>query len=58
MEIAQALCDRIAIIDRGRIITHGTFEQLRDLHGNETLEEVFLSVTGRGSDALAAEMFK
>ncbi|MDQ6780345.1 MAG: ABC transporter ATP-binding protein [Candidatus Eremiobacteraeota bacterium] len=46
MEIAQALCDRIAILDHGRIVALGTVHELRNLQGQETLEDVFLSVTG------------
>jgi len=46
MEIAQALCDRIAILDHGKIVALGTVHELRNLQGQETLEDVFLSVTG------------
>ncbi|MFC1745061.1 ABC transporter ATP-binding protein [Candidatus Riflebacteria bacterium] len=48
LEIAEALCDRIAIIDKGRIIAVGTMDELRHLSwgGNGSLEDIFLSLTG------------
>ncbi|WP_291906752.1 ABC transporter ATP-binding protein [Chitinophaga sp. CB10] len=59
MEEAEAVCDRIAIIDHGRIIAIDTPERLIDLHrhhpevirasrkGKITLEDVFIGLTGR-----------
>jgi ABC-2 type transport system ATP-binding protein len=44
MEEADRLCDRIAIIDHGRIITTGTPNQLKALYG-PTLEDVFINLT-------------
>jgi len=48
LEIAQALCDRVAIMDRGRVVAMGTLAELRAGAGAEdaTLEELFLSLTG------------
>ena len=48
LEVAEALCDRIAIISRGEIIALGTMEELRaQAHaGGAHLEEIFLKVTG------------
>ena len=56
MEEAEELCDRIAIMDHGKIIAEGTPQALilefapeppdAPLHGN--LEDVFLSLTGHG----------
>ena len=56
MEEAEELCDRIAIMDHGKIIAEGTPQALilefareppnAPLHGN--LEDVFLSLTGLG----------
>ncbi len=48
MEEAEALCDRIAIIDQGKIVTEGSVSQLIEKHKVKTLEEVFLKVTGHG----------
>ena len=46
MEEAEELCDRIAIMDGGKIVTEGTVKELLDKHKAKTLEEVFLSTTG------------
>jgi sodium transport system ATP-binding protein len=41
MREAERLCDRIAIIHQGRILTNGTLQSLRETHGEEDLEELF-----------------
>jgi ABC-2 type transport system ATP-binding protein len=48
LEVAEALCDRIAIIQGGEIIAAGTMDELRgQAHaGGAHLEEIFLKVTG------------
>jgi ABC-2 type transport system ATP-binding protein len=48
LEIAEALCDRIAIIQNGRVGAEGTMADLRELaaSGDASLEEVFLKLTG------------
>ena len=50
MEEADRLCDRIGVMDEGRIIALGTPAELKGQIGDPnttTLEEVFLSLTGR-----------
>jgi sodium transport system ATP-binding protein len=41
MREAERLCDRIAIIHRGQILTSGTLDSLRETHGERDLEELF-----------------
>ncbi|MGN0721917.1 MAG: ABC transporter ATP-binding protein [Anaerovoracaceae bacterium] len=41
LEVAEKLCDRIAIIKGGRLIKSGTMEEVR---GDESLESVFLEL--------------
>jgi len=41
------ICDRIAIIDNGRIVDLDTPANLKSKHNEKTLEEVFLKITGR-----------
>ncbi|MBO8166525.1 MAG: ABC transporter ATP-binding protein [Thermotogae bacterium] len=45
MEIAEKICDRIGIIQKGKLEFVGTVEELRKLKGSGTLEELFLEVT-------------
>jgi ABC-2 type transport system ATP-binding protein len=50
MDEAERMCDRIAILDEGRIIAQDTPEGLKRLaagSGMVTLEDVFLELTGR-----------
>ncbi len=63
LEEADQLCDRLAIIDRGRIVREGTPAQLkaqlrerRGLAGDPTLDDVFLDATGRTRDRAAGEV--
>lgn len=46
MDEAEALCDRIAIMDKGQIVTTGTVHELLQKHEAKTLEDVFLKTTG------------
>lgn len=48
LEVAEALCDRIAIINQGQIIAFGTMDELRaqSESGGADLEDIFLKVTG------------
>ena len=54
MDEAQVLCDRVAIVDHGRVIALGTPQELiakltapRVITYHGTLEDVFVSLTGR-----------
>jgi lipooligosaccharide transport system ATP-binding protein len=46
MEEAEKLCDRVAIMDSGRIVAVDTPENLMAVHGGN-LEDVYLKLTGR-----------
>ncbi len=48
LEVAEALCDRIAIIQEGRIRAEGTMDDLRReaRAGDARLEDIFLKLTG------------
>jgi ABC-2 type transport system ATP-binding protein len=58
LEIAQAICDRVVILNRGRVVASGTLAALRGSSGlaGSGLEEVFLALTGTGDlgDVVAA----
>jgi ABC-2 type transport system ATP-binding protein len=47
MEEAEELCDRVGIIDHGKLIALGTPKQLIAKNGVKNLEEVFIQLTGR-----------
>jgi len=44
LDEAEALADRVCILDRGRIKLIETPEKLKELHGEATLEDVFLKL--------------
>jgi ABC-2 type transport system ATP-binding protein len=62
LEEADQLCDRLAIIDDGRIVREGTPENLKaelsERRGSAetTLDDVFLDATGRTRDRAAGEV--
>jgi ABC-2 type transport system ATP-binding protein len=54
LEEAEALADRIGVLDRGRLIAHGTAGELKDLvPGAADLDDVFLALTGASTEVLA-----
>jgi len=47
LEIAERMCDRIGIINEGKMIAEGTMAELRlKAKGQQSLEEIFLDLTG------------
>lgn len=44
LEVVERLCQRVAIIHDGKIVTEGTLDELRA--GSETLEDVFVRAVG------------
>jgi len=53
MQEVAALCDRIVVIAKGKVVAHGTPDELRQLTGEENLEEAFVKVIGT-EEGLAA----
>src|SRR5512133_1500227 len=59
LEIAERMCDRIGIIDQGRLVAQGTMEELRSIgQGETTLENIFLQLTGGAEYAEITEVLK
>ncbi|MBG0780070.1 MAG: ABC transporter ATP-binding protein [Desulfotignum balticum] len=50
LEIAESICDQVAIIHKGRILTQGTVAELQARSGDshDRLEDLFLDLTGSG----------
>jgi sodium transport system ATP-binding protein len=46
MQEVAALCDRVVIIGRGRVLADNTVQEIRARSGRESLEEAFLQVLG------------
>jgi ABC-2 type transport system ATP-binding protein len=46
MEEAERHCERVGVIDHGRLVDPGAPAELLERHGAESLEEVFTTVTG------------
>ncbi len=57
LDTAERLCDRVIIMHKGRVLTEGTLESLRQYAQMEhsTLEEVFLRLTEESEQELTAE---
>lgn len=49
LEVAEKLCHRIGIINKGKIVAVGTIDELRN-SANESLESIFLELTDEGSE--------
>jgi ABC-2 type transport system ATP-binding protein len=47
MEEAERHCDRLGVIDHGRLVEQGEPSELLERHETDSLEEVFMAVTGR-----------
>ena len=60
LEIAEAMCDRIAIVHGGRIAAEGTMDALRlqTSSGDASLEDLFLKLTGGLSERELSDLFE
>ena len=55
MDVVEKVSDRIVLIDEGRIIANGTFEELKQQEGNKSLEQIFANLTGKDSLSVTAD---
>jgi len=61
MDEAERVAQRIAIIDHGKIVAIGSPDELKKQTGKDSLEEVFLSLTGntiRDEAATSTDQFR
>ena len=59
LEIAERVCDKVGILDRGQMVAVGTMAELREMvqtTSDSTLEDLFLELTGGEAVADVAEM--
>ena len=55
LDVVEKVCDRMAILDRGRLVALGTLDELRSRSGTDgSLDEVFRSVTSTEDPEVAA----
>lgn len=45
LEVAEKLCTKVAIINKGQILYYGTLDELKKNHEGKSLEDIFLEVT-------------
>ena len=46
LDVAERLCDRIGIINKGKLLFVGTYEEMKnELKENKSLEELFMEIT-------------
>lgn len=55
MDVVEKVSDRIVLINGGKIIADGSFEQLKQQEGNKSLEQIFASLTATDSLSATAE---
>ncbi|MCE9556697.1 MAG: ATP-binding cassette domain-containing protein [Planctomycetes bacterium] len=53
MREAERLCDRVAIMHRGLVLAAGTIDELRNLHGEPDLEDLFFKLILAGPETSA-----
>jgi len=56
LEVVERLCDRVAIIDKGKIVREGSLDELRS--GTESLEDVFVRLVGAEREFRELEWLK
>ncbi|HEW2484052.1 TPA: ABC transporter ATP-binding protein, partial [Streptococcus pneumoniae] len=54
LEVAEQVCNRIAILKKGHLIYCGSVENLRKDHPDQSLESIYLSLAGRKEEVADA----
>ncbi|MBP2622379.1 ABC transporter ATP-binding protein [Streptococcus oricebi] len=53
LEVAEQICDRIAILKKGSLLFYGTIEELKGQHPEKSLESIYLDLAGRKEEVEA-----
>lgn len=57
MDVVERISDRIILIDQGKVIADGSFDELNQLSNDENLEKMFTRLTGNTNHGEKAEAF-
>lgn len=57
MDVVERISDRIILIDQGKVIADGSFDELNKLSNDENLEKMFTRLTGNTNHGEKAEAF-
>lgn len=52
LEVVEKLCDKVVIINKGRIVTECSADELRQKSEDVSLEELFLKITGANNESI------
>ena len=52
LEVAEQLCDRLAILKKGELLFYGTIEELKSQHPDQSLETIYLDLAGRKEEVI------
>src|SRR5215216_3781429 len=55
MDVVEKVSDRIVLIDEGRVVANGTFEELKQQQGDKSLEQIFSYLTNKDSLSVTAD---
>ncbi len=59
MDVVEKVSDRIVLINDGKVVADGSFEELKQQQGNFSLERIFAGITGKeGIDNAAEELIR
>ena len=56
LEVVEKVCDRISIINNGKLVMTGDLDEIKSKSSDSSLEEIFLSITGVKEDESAFDI--